>query len=277
MIEENSAEQSPATGMDKEQRRVKNRLSDVFFKYVFANKNNTDLLIDLLNSCFAAYPLGNRIVIESLSLEDREQDAMEYDDKTSFFDIYATTADGKDLDIEVQTVNKTGFLSRIFYYLTRMHARKLTRGEGYTDLKPSIIVCFTDFELKLPAGTEHRLYLRRYQMTELTERDVLTPNGDIFIIEVPKWIREQSQIPENKHRRIYRWMSYLSNNDPDYIREIAQKDKHMQKLLEIEDRFTQDNARWHAYLVREKAANDRIAELQFAALSRALSRKERQK
>ena len=35
-------------------------------------------------------------------------------------------------------------------------------------------------------------------------------------------------------------------------------------IPEAEDRFTSDNARWHACLVREKAANDRIAELQFA-------------
>ena len=35
-------------------------------------------------------------------------------------------------------------------------------------------------------------------------------------------------------------------------------------IPEAEDRFKSDNARWHACLVREKAANDRIAELQFA-------------
>ncbi|HIV16020.1 MAG TPA: Rpn family recombination-promoting nuclease/putative transposase [Candidatus Avisuccinivibrio pullicola] len=242
-------------------RKITNRFNDVLWKFMFGSEERKTFLLRLLNDLFASYPAGSHIVIEDLTYRNVELQPDHENGKRISFDIVARTSDGKDIDIEVQRANMDHLTNRLFYYLTRLHAGKLHAGDDYDKLTPSIVICFMDFSLKLPDSVPHQGYIRRYQMTEALERDVITEDGEIFLVEVPKWLKEQSQIPLNKQPRIVRWLTYLTAKDDKTVEELVSKDKDMQEVVMAESVFVSDDNRWLAYVMSEKAERDEQARL----------------
>ena len=79
------------------------RLSDRFFKYLFAREEHKDLLIAFLNEVLLDLdPDGSARRIEDVAYGDRESSPLYRDAKLPRFDVIATAEDGCIFYIEVQ-------------------------------------------------------------------------------------------------------------------------------------------------------------------------------
>ena len=97
---------------NKQERILKNRLNDRFFKALFGVKGHEKYLISLLNSLFESYNKGRSVVINKLTFLNREVDALKDDGKTCRMDILAQIDDGSIIDVEVQLLNVWIFLPK---------------------------------------------------------------------------------------------------------------------------------------------------------------------
>ena len=94
------------------------RLSDRFFKYLFAREQHKDLLIAFLNEVLLDLnPDGSARRIEDVVYRDRESSPLYRDAKLPRFDVIARAEDGRVFHIEVQVAKDPYFLERSLYYI----------------------------------------------------------------------------------------------------------------------------------------------------------------
>ena len=124
------------------------RLSDRFFKYLFATEEHKDLLIAFLNEVLLDLdPDGSARRIEDVAYGDRESSPLYRDAKLPRFDVLATAEDGRIFHIEVQVAKDRHFLERSLYYAAMTYFLQLGKGDEYSDLAPVIFVELLDFEV----------------------------------------------------------------------------------------------------------------------------------
>ena len=115
------------------------RLSDRFFKYLFAREEHKDLLIALLNEVLSDLdPDGSVRRIEDVTYGDRESSPLHRDAKLPRFDVVARAEEGRVFHIEVQAAKEPYFLERSLYYAAMTYSLQLKKGEDYHTLMPVI-------------------------------------------------------------------------------------------------------------------------------------------
>ena len=115
------------------------RLSDRFFKYLFAKEEHKDLLIAFLNEVLLDLnPDGSARWIEDVTYGDRESSPLYRDAKLPRFDVIARSEDGRVFHIEVQVAKDPYFLERSLYYAAMTYSLQLRKGEDYHTLSPVI-------------------------------------------------------------------------------------------------------------------------------------------
>ena len=115
------------------------RLSDRFFKYLFAREEHKDLLIAFLNEVLLDLnPAGSARRIEDVTYRDRESSPQHREAKLPRFDVVARAEDGRVFHIEVQVAKDPYFLERSLYYAAMTYSLQLRKGEGYHTLSPVI-------------------------------------------------------------------------------------------------------------------------------------------
>lgn len=119
------------------------RLSDRFFKYLFATEEHKDLLIAFLNEVLLDLdPDGSARRIEDVAYGDRESSPLYRDAKLPRFDVIATAEDGRIFHIEVQVAKDRHFLERSLYYSAMTYFLQLGEGDEYGDLAPVISLVY---------------------------------------------------------------------------------------------------------------------------------------
>ena len=115
------------------------RLSNRFFKYLFAREEHKDLLVALLNEVLLDLdPDGSARRIEDVTYGDRESSPLHRDAKLPRFDVVARAEDGRVFHIEVQVAKDPYFLERSLYYAAMTYFLQLRKGGEYQALMPVI-------------------------------------------------------------------------------------------------------------------------------------------
>ena len=94
---------------------------DVVFKLLFAHVNNRDILTALLTAM-----LKPAIQIDSVQVLNPEVPKDLPGDKGAVLDIHLRLADGRHIDVEMQSELRPGMTQRFLYYWARLHASQLT-------------------------------------------------------------------------------------------------------------------------------------------------------
>lgn len=145
---------------------------DWAFKRVMSDP---DLLCLLLNDF-----LPEKVAtVTSVNTEPKRLNSNE---KSPLMDIVAKTVDGREIVIEMQRFEKQNFKARMFFYGTAMVRSQLKRGQDYSLLKPTYVICFMDFLLK--HRTDQLVY--RYKMMEQESHEVYGNWLSIFLCELPR-------------------------------------------------------------------------------------------
>ena len=113
--------------------------NDFIFRYLFGKKRNEALLKDLLEA----------ILEKKISKVELDKDAQLLPDdrekKIGILDVKAVLDDGTIVNIEMQNYNTGNMIKRMSYYLSRLYAEQLGKGEEYEKLNKTISIGILNF------------------------------------------------------------------------------------------------------------------------------------
>ena len=121
-----------------------NLRSDVGFKAVFADRNNKDILIGVLNQI-----LPPEARIEDLKeYSDREQRRDVPYGKKTVLDLVCVDRDDRTFVVEMQASEEDFFFERCVYYASGLYHLELSDGVRYKGLRPVYVVSFLNYRLR---------------------------------------------------------------------------------------------------------------------------------
>jgi len=124
---------------------------DYAFKRVYGREENRDVLASILEAVLAGTEFGTITELEILNPFNERDTA---DDKLSIVDVRARQKSGELFNIEMQLLPFKEMRQRLLYYWSVSFAEQLGKGHSYTALKPTIMICFADYDVfpVAPAG-----------------------------------------------------------------------------------------------------------------------------
>ena len=232
------------------------RLSDRFFKYLFAREEHKDLLIAFLDEVLLDLdPDESARRIEDVTYGDRESSPLYRDAKLPRFDVVARSEDGRVFHIEVQVAKDPYFLERSLYYAAMTYSLQLRKGEDYHTLSPVIFVGLLDFEAfpstsRSMSGDED--YHSLHRILDVRDHRWEMRGMEFHFLELPK-LRRRGSGPRTGLDRL---LSYLGNvGGEGTMQEIAQVDSRVERMMQLESLFMRDPDLLREYL---KDLRDRL-------------------
>ena len=222
------------------------RLSDRFFKYLFAREEHKDLLIALLNEVLLDLdPDGSARRVEDVTHGDRESSPLHRDVKLPRFDVIARVEDGRVFHIEVQVAKDPYFLERSLYYAAMTYSLQLRKGGEYYALMPVIFVGLLDFEV-FSSTTGDEDYHSLHRILDVRDHRWEMKGMEFHFLELPK-LRRRSVGPRTGLDRL---LSYLGNVGGERaMQELAQVDSRVERMMQLESLFTRDPDLLRDYLI----------------------------
>ena len=228
------------------------RLSDRFFKYLFAREEHKDLLIAFLNEVLLDLdPDESARRIEDVTYGDRESSPLYRDAKLPRFDVIARAEDGRVFHIEVQVAKDPYFLERSLYYAAMSYSLQLRKGGEYHVLMPVIFVGLLDFEA-FPSTSRDEDYHSLHRILDVRAHRWEMKGMEFHFLELPK-LRRRGSGPRTGLDRL---LSYLGNvGGVPAMQELAQVDSRVERMMQLESLFTRDPDLLRDYLI---ALRDRL-------------------
>src|SRR4051812_20800856 len=109
---------------------------DFAFKLMLGSPEHARVTIHFLNAI-----LGNRPKIRWVEIKNPFVGKNFEDDKLVVLDVLATDEHGRRLNIEMQTTLPAGLRQRLAFYDARLYVEQMTEGDGYSELRPAIVIC----------------------------------------------------------------------------------------------------------------------------------------
>jgi predicted transposase/invertase (TIGR01784 family) len=161
-------------------------IKDLVFKKLFGEKDNADILADLLMSILS---LPNS-EYESLDFCDTHVIPDSDEGKLIILDIKVKTKSGKILDVEVQVLNTAAMRNRILYYICDLLANQLKSGDKYHEIQPVICIVISDYDLVKEESDCHNIYHVKNDKSHKTFSDLL----ELHTIELKKLDKEAGNV-----------------------------------------------------------------------------------
>lgn len=228
--------------------RAFNPMNDVAFKFIFGKEERKQITIDFLNTVLQE-SLGHDI--RDITFRQTEMLPDGDDGKLSRLDIVCALDTGEIADVEVQVVNQQNMQRRTLFYWARLYMLSLTRGAGYSELRPAITINILVFEL-LPQGEP----VAMYSIYNIENGDRLNNDMGIYFIELPKYAKKPKK-PFRESSKMERWLAYFANKMTDQEREeLAMIDPAIKEAMEAERIFMSDPDTYLRYVNRQIAIMD---------------------
>jgi predicted transposase/invertase (TIGR01784 family) len=224
-----------------------NPLNDYIFKRLMEETNH---LIAFLNAVLDAKDQQRLISLEIIN--NKELTAEMLYDKTSRLDVWAKTADGMQLNIEVQLTNQHNMDKRTIFYWGKLFLDEIKQGEDYSNLAKVITVNLLDFEY-LQLDRFHT----KYHLWEDEERQsMLTDLIEIHFIELPKFVRLKQK--DFKGNPLHRWLKFLDKNaSEEELKELIAMDQTIRNVEAKLEYLSSDAETIALYRAREATLHER--------------------
>jgi predicted transposase/invertase (TIGR01784 family) len=228
-----------------------NPLNDYAFKQIMEK----EILIEFLNAILDPDDRKKLVTLELLDTNKELTKEIIYD-KTGRLDIRAKTADGMQIDIEVQINNQRNMDKRTLFYWGKLFLEGIKQGEDYLKLAKVITINLLDFNyLDIPKfHSQYHLWedgqenpCTRYLLTDLVE---------IHFIELPKFKRfRQKDVLGNP---LHRWLKFLDKTLPEEeLKELMAVDDAIKRAEKKLEYISSDEDALAYYRAREDAVHER--------------------
>ncbi|MBU3190297.1 Rpn family recombination-promoting nuclease/putative transposase [Clostridium bowmanii] len=226
-------------------------LNDFIFKKTFGEEETKDNLIALLNAILSKEDRGKLVTLEIV--ENKELTPELIEDKTGIIDVRAKTADGTQLEIEVQLTNQHNMDKRTMWYWGEMFSEGIKKGEDYKNLPKVITINIVDFEyIKIPEKFHTTFHLWEDEVKDYMLTDVV----EIHFIEMAKFRKlENKNLKEDK---LQRWLSFFREDiSKEELEELMDMDIDIKKAEEKIEYLSSDPKTLELYKARERSLHER--------------------
>jgi predicted transposase/invertase (TIGR01784 family) len=152
-------------------------------------------------------------------------------DKGALLDIHVRLVDGRHIDVEMQSESRPALARRFLYYWARLHGSRLTIGDHYEKLRPTISVIILKESL-LPLAKAHSTF----RVLEVETGHELTNELEMHFVELSKIDLERAD------DALAHWMRFLLARSEEELEEIAMSDPNIRKASEALKALSEDPA-----------------------------------
>lgn len=173
-------------------------------------------------------------------------------EKLGILDLKTELEGGIKCNIEIQLAKQHNIIKRFLFYWSKLYAEQLKQGENYRELKKTIGILIIDFELEELDNIEElgtKWQIRNSQ----NNKEVLTEDLELYIIEIPKAKRILEKENENK---IAQWMAFLDNPNSKEVSEIMGKNKNIKEAMKELEEMSEDEELRRVAELKEKYERD---------------------
>ena len=209
-----------------------NLRSDVGFKAVFADRNNKDILIGVLNQI-----LPPEARIEDIKeYSDREQRRDVPYGKKTVLDLVCVDRDDRTFVVEMQASEEDFFFERCVYYASGLYHLELSDGVRYKGLRPVYVVSFLNYRLRHDDeslwDTDH--FISYWQFTERRTGMVADQTISIIFVEMTLFTKTLEECVTESDRLFY----IFKNSDgfqriPEWIEEAGGISRRLAEACEV--------------------------------------------
>ena len=209
-----------------------NLRSDVGFKAVFADRNNKDILIGVLNQI-----LPPEARIEDIKeYSDREQRRDVPYGKKTVLDLVCVDRDDRTFVVEMQASEEDFFFERCVYYASGLYHLELSDGVRYKGLRPVYVVSFLNYRLRHDDeslwDTDH--FISYWQFTERRTGMVANQTISIIFVEMTLFTKTLEECVTEFDRLFY----IFKNSDgfqriPEWIEEAGGISRRLAEACEV--------------------------------------------
>ena len=169
-------------------------------------------------------------------------------DKAGRLDLKTKFKDGTICQIEMQMTDEHNTIKRILYYWSRSYAEQLKRGDFYKDLKETIGIIITNYEIKELEGMEE-LYIKWQIMETKWGKRILIDDLELRIIEIPK---AERILEREIHNRIAQWLTFINDPNTERVEEIMKENEEVKKAKSVLHVMSKDEELQRLAELREK-------------------------
>ena len=209
-----------------------NLRSDVGFKAVFADRNNKDILIGVLNQI-----LPPEARIEDIKeYSDREQRRDVPYGKKTVLDLVCVDRDDRTFVVEMQASEEDFFFERCVYYASGLYHLELSDGVRYKGLRPVYVVSFLNYRLRHDDeslwDTDH--LVSYWQFTEKRTGMVADQTISVIFVEMTLFTKTLEECVTEFDRLFY----IFKNSDgfqriPEWIEEAGGISRRLAEACEV--------------------------------------------
>jgi predicted transposase/invertase (TIGR01784 family) len=224
-----------------------NPLNDYIFKRLM---EDAERLIAFLNAVLGAQEQNKLVSLEII--DNKELTGEMIFDKAGRLDVRAKTADGMQIDIEVQLTNQYNMEKRTIYYWGKLFLEGIKQGDDYIHLGKVITVNILDFEY-----LELDRFHTRFHLWEDENKDyLLTDVMEIHFIELPKF--ERLAPKDFLGNPLHRWLKFLDQKtSEEELKELSKMDHVIKDATEKLEYLSSDPETVALYRAREDALHER--------------------
>ena len=209
-----------------------NLRSDVGFKAVFADRNNKDILIGVLNQI-----LPPEARIEDIKeYSDREQRRDVPYGKKTVLDLVCVNRDDRTFVVEMQASEEDFFFERCVYYASGLYHLELSDGVRYKGLRPVYVVSFLNYRLRHDDeslwDTDH--FISYWRFTEKRTGMVADQTISVIFVEMTLFTKTLEECVTEFDRLFY----IFKNSDgfqriPEWIEEAGGISRRLAEACEV--------------------------------------------
>ena len=209
-----------------------NLRSDVGFKAVFADRNNKDILIGVLNQI-----LPPEARIEDIKeYSDREQRRDVPYGKKTVLDLVCVDKDDRTFVVEMQASEEDFFFERCVYYASGLYHLELSDGVRYKGLRPVYVVSFLNYRLRHDDeslwDTDH--FISHWRFTEKRTGMVADQTISVIFVEMTLFTKTLEECVTEFDRLFYIFRNSEGfQRVPEWIEEAGGISRRLAEACEI--------------------------------------------
>ena len=209
-----------------------NLRSDVGFKAVFADRNNKDILIGVLNQI-----LPPEARIEDIKeYSDREQRRDVPYGKKTVLDLVCVDRDDRTFVVEMQASEEDFFFERCVYYASGLYHLELSDGVRYKGLRPVYVVSFLNYRLRHDDeslwDTDH--FISHWRFTEKRTGIVADQTISVIFVEMTLFTKTLEECVTEFDRLFYIFRNSGGfQRIPEWIEEAGGISRRLAEACEV--------------------------------------------
>lgn len=178
------------------------------------------------------------------------------DDKLGILDVRVILADRTQIDMEMQVEYFDCWDARVLFYLSKIFAGQIKKGESYDSLKKCIHVSILDF-IHFESDTK---CCRTICFCDKESGEVYTDLMELHVLELKKLPRyTQTGLSADSTggaNDLIKWMRFLGGKSRKEFKDMAKTDEYIEEAYKELEKMSADDMARLEYEARERAIRD---------------------